>query len=197
MTKAHQGPVSSLYHCSKFKMSNNTKCWRGCGFTGLLHTATILESRLILITTLNIHVPHNIAIPHPDKYPQETLTFCPRKHAPKCSLLHCEEGRHPETTQILISKKTQKCILGNSSSGIVISYSGVLSHRQTVRMDLAILHGVEQNLPNIRHSMSPSVNFSSVVQLCLTLQLHGLQHARPPCPSSAPGVYSNSCPLSW
>ena len=25
---------------------------------------------------------------------------------------------------------------------------------------------------------------------------HGLQHARPPWPSSAPGVYSNSCPLS-
>ena len=27
-------------------------------------------------------------------------------------------------------------------------------------------------------------------------QLHGLQHARPPCPSPTPGVYSNSCPLS-
>ena len=24
----------------------------------------------------------------------------------------------------------------------------------------------------------------------------GLQHARPPCPSSTPGVYSDSCPLS-
>ena len=26
---------------------------------------------------------------------------------------------------------------------------------------------------------------------------HGLQHTRPPCPSSTPRVYSNSCPLSW
>ena len=25
---------------------------------------------------------------------------------------------------------------------------------------------------------------------------HGLQHARPPCPSQTPEVYSNSCPLS-
>ena len=25
---------------------------------------------------------------------------------------------------------------------------------------------------------------------------YGLQHARPPCPSPNPGVYSNSCPLS-
>ena len=26
---------------------------------------------------------------------------------------------------------------------------------------------------------------------------HGLQHARSPCPSPTPGVYSSTCPLSW
>ena len=29
-----------------------------------------------------------------------------------------------------------------------------------------------------------------------SLQLHGLQHTRPPCPSPTPRVCSNSCPLS-
>ena len=29
-----------------------------------------------------------------------------------------------------------------------------------------------------------------------SLWLHGLQHARPACPSLTPGAYSNSCPLS-
>ena len=29
-----------------------------------------------------------------------------------------------------------------------------------------------------------------------SLRAHGLQHSRPPCPSPAPRVYSNSCPLS-
>ena len=29
-----------------------------------------------------------------------------------------------------------------------------------------------------------------------SLQPHESQHTRPPCPSSTPGVYSNSCPLS-
>ena len=29
-----------------------------------------------------------------------------------------------------------------------------------------------------------------------SLQAHGLQHARTPCPSPTPGVYSNSCSLS-
>ena len=40
-----------------------------------------------------------------------------------------------------------------------------------------------------------SVQFSrSVVSDCLLP--HGLQHARPPCPSPTPRVYSDSCPLS-
>ena len=38
--------------------------------------------------------------------------------------------------------------------------------------------------------LSRSVVFS-------VLQLHGLQHTRLPCLSPTPGVYSNSCPLSW
>ena len=39
--------------------------------------------------------------------------------------------------------------------------------------------------------------FSSVTQSCLTLQSHGLKHARLPCPSPTFGACSNSCPLSW
>ena len=30
-----------------------------------------------------------------------------------------------------------------------------------------------------------------------SLRHHGLQHARPPCPSPTPRVYSDSCSLSW
>ena len=40
-----------------------------------------------------------------------------------------------------------------------------------------------------------SVQFSDWVMSDF-LWPHGLQHARPPCPSLIPGVYSNSCPLS-
>ena len=38
--------------------------------------------------------------------------------------------------------------------------------------------------------------FGSVAQLCLTLQPHGLQHTKLPCPSPTPRVCSNSCPSS-
>ena len=40
-----------------------------------------------------------------------------------------------------------------------------------------------------------SVQFSHSV-MSDSLWHHGLQYARPPCPSPTPGVYSNPCPLS-
>ena len=47
---------------------------------------------------------------------------------------------------------------------------------------------------NIRASFS-SVQFSHSV-MSDSLQSHESQHARPPCPSPTPKVYSNSCPSS-
>ena len=41
-----------------------------------------------------------------------------------------------------------------------------------------------------------SVQFSHSV-MSDSLRPHELQPTRPPCPSPAPGVYSNSCPSSW
>ena len=45
----------------------------------------------------------------------------------------------------------------------------------------------------------PCVYISSVQYLrnADSLWLHGLQHAKLPCPSPIPGAYSNSCPLNW
>ena len=48
----------------------------------------------------------------------------------------------------------------------------------------------------IRNVKFSSVQFSHSV-VSHSLWPHGLQNARPPCPSPTPGVYSNSCPLSW
>ena len=43
--------------------------------------------------------------------------------------------------------------------------------------------------------MYSNIQFSCSV-VSNSLWPHGLQHARPPCPSPTPGVYPNSCPLS-
>ena len=47
---------------------------------------------------------------------------------------------------------------------------------------------------NLYAEFSP-IQFSHSV-MSDSLRSHGLQHARPPCPSPTPGVYSNSCTLN-
>ena len=46
------------------------------------------------------------------------------------------------------------------------------------------------------HTQTWSVQFSHSVASD-SLQLHGMQHSRLPCPSPTPRVDSNSCPSSW
>ena len=53
---------------------------------------------------------------------------------------------------------------------------------------------ISQFIPCIPPSFSSGQFSCSVVSA--SLWPHGLQHTRPPCPSSTPRVYSNSCPLS-
>ena len=53
-------------------------------------------------------------------------------------------------------------------------------------------------LSDVNQQESILLFFQSQYHLWLfALRPHGLQHARLPCPSPSPGVYSNSCPLSW
>ena len=47
-------------------------------------------------------------------------------------------------------------------------------------------------ISQVKHAISSIQSFSHV-RLFVT---HGLQHARPPCPSPTPRAYSNSCPLN-
>ena len=49
--------------------------------------------------------------------------------------------------------------------------------------------------PSFASLISHSVQFSRSV-MSNSLRLHGLQHARPLCPSPTPRVFSNSCPSS-
>ena len=59
---------------------------------------------------------------------------------------------------------------------------------------------VKVSISNAHRLEMISVQFSSVhfsrSVASDSLRPHELQHARPPCPSPAPGVYPNSCPLS-
>ena len=58
---------------------------------------------------------------------------------------------------------------------------------------------MDTHIPFVQNTILPycSVELFSRLVVSDSLRPHGLQHTRPPCPSPTPGVYSNSCPLSW
>ena len=58
---------------------------------------------------------------------------------------------------------------------------------------------VLEKTPEVLGQQGDQTNQSSVQLLsCVQLWLHGLQHARLPCPSPTPGACSNSCPsIRW
>ena len=80
----------------------------------------------------------------------------------------------------------QLCLLA------VLEDPGVLFALCLECLGVLLLLGVSP-LPS--YSTFSSVQFSHLVMFD-SLQPHGPQHARPPCPSPTPGVYSNSCPMS-
>ena len=63
-------------------------------------------------------------------------------------------------------------------------------------IETGLLH-CRQILYQLSYEGSPCIPFSSVQFSCSvmsdSLQLHELQHARPPCPSPTPGVHTNPC----
>ena len=94
-----------------------------------------------------------------------------------------------------------------------ISPSNEYSRLVPFRIDWFDLLAVQGTLKSLfqQHSLKASILWHSaffMVQLSYqyiqfshsvvsnSLQPHGLQHTRPPCPSPTPRVYSNSCPLS-
>ena len=59
------------------------------------------------------------------------------------------------------------------------------SHQAARVLELQLQHQSLQQIIQFSHSVASH-----------SLQPHGLQHTKPPCPWASPRVYSNSCPLS-
>ena len=83
---------------------------------------------------------------------------------------------------------------GETSDEALFRASDNIVRSQFLSLNLPHLHLFLSFPYNL--SLHGSVQFSCSV-VSNSLQPHGLQHARLPCPSPTPGVYPNSCPLSW
>ena len=107
-----------------------------------------------------------------------------------------------QSFQVLIGSNTifgtQLMFLTNGFSFVRVTYFE-LPHKNVEAM--AELPGcglcfTEDIFLPVQNELFSSVLFSHSV-MSDSLWPHGLWHARPPCLSPAPGVYSNSFPLSW
>ena len=76
---------------------------------------------------------------------------------------------------------------------MVVSLISLSVHLDISKLVIATLGGTIWVSPRIE--CCSSVQFTRSV-VSDSLWPHGLQHARPPCPSPTPKVYPNSCPLS-
>ena len=72
----------------------------------------------------------------------------------------------------------------------LLNFIRCLSHINSGHKVVFLLLTIEITLAHVSVQFSLSVASDSLRPL-------GLQHTRPPCPSPAPRVYSDSCPLSW
>ena len=87
-----------------------------------------------------------------------------------------------------------KSVLGAVSKGRGLIQCTVLDRLQPSNMPLWVTGPADHSLETPSTNLSVSQFSHSVVSN--SLQPHGLQHNKPPCPSSTPRVYSNSCTLS-
>ena len=81
----------------------------------------------------------------------------------------------------------------------LIFFSQWISQMLQIKLHAEELQGKDK-AKSFRQIWPYYLNTSSAQLSCSvmsnSLQPHGLQHTRPPCPSPIPRVYSNSCPLS-
>ena len=69
-------------------------------------------------------------------------------------------------------------------------------------IDRRTLKLTKKKIPHVQSKGEATMRWSEEHQFSCSvisnsLWPHGLQHVRPPCPSTTREVYSNSCPLSW
>ena len=126
-------------------------------------------------------------------------------------LFHSVPWRHSELasvlfhTHILTHPQSRKCTLSLLHLYVL---TNIYMHTHTLTHTLTRTHPLPSSKPLPITSLSSrmclteswstavSVQFSSVAQSCPTLRPHGLQHARPPCPSPTPRVHPNPCASS-
>ena len=155
------------------------------------HPAHSLGSTPAVLHTSLPHAPLCCRLPACFLAPERAHTASPGKHWPRRQSgwsLRARvglSGREAEREPASPGRRGAVCWISSSET----EPQGPASPQQKVQMAQApyLLPGTKADQPPVQFSHSVVSD---------SLRPHGLQHARPPCPSPTPRVYSNSCPLS-
>ena len=109
----------------------------------------------------------------------QLLRLPPERRAPKSPRSESQQSLHSWVPQAIVNEEAVINRHGSTGCGCP---------------PRAQCRGSRQKHPS--PSLFPEVQFSCSV-MSDSLQPHGLQHTRLPCPSLSPGACSNSCSLSW
>ena len=112
-----------------------------------------------------------------------------------CSLSRTTDLMHrtDRRAKILTKEKIQAGIAQINSCYIWEKAGGI---QNPLVYSMRTLSSSSSNWVRATWKRKSNTKFSSVAQSCPTPWPHGLQHARPPCPSPAHRDYPNSSPLS-
>ena len=115
-------------------------------------------------------------------------------------ILYVDENKQFTQSPELVTDGTSNVTLDPDSKGPVLSQYMDFSRRILGIYNTTDLVPSKTNF-SICCNLSQFLHFFffpvQLLSFVWNLWPHGLQHSRPPCPSPALGVYSNSCLLSW
>ena len=96
-----------------------------------------------------------------------------------------------------LSQWFPKCDIWTNNINIPVNLECQFSGPHSRPLSVEPNHSVFSQVFGVIQMQRVCCCYCPVTKLCLTLSsFHGLQHARFPCPSLSPRVFSSSCPLS-
>ena len=120
---------------------------------------------------------------------QRTLKSLLQHHNLKASILWCSAFFMVQFSHLYITTgKTTTLTIGTFVGKQCLCFLNILSMFVIAFLPRSKCLLISWELASVQFSCSVVSDF-----LCL----HGLQHARLPCPSPTPGACSNSCPSTW
>ena len=124
----------------------------------------------------------------------------------KCQSLHKLAGMEKSSLQVCNTSPSLFCVVAQWAVLLLQDPSYMESHKKEKKIfrsgiELSCFLHQKMSFPMNEIELYPLIKKEIFLQfscsvVCDSLRPHGLQHARPPCPSPTPRVYSYSCPLS-